>query len=421
MDEHELDSASSFAPECILRGGSLVALRLPQVNRRTLSAVTVTSGTAMVAAVVAFVVNILMARQLGPDARGEVAWALQGAYVVAPLLALGVDRQALREPNRTTAISQWHVWILCIIGVAFSLAFGSASIAACIAVAAVGASLAIERGTGMAAGTLNRFVSLQIAVQAWVLGASTVLFVANVDAPIWWLATYAAPAPFLLFLSLRRAPDVRIEGTVRERLMGTVDRSALGYMVGGFGALMAARVERLILPVLGSTRQLGLYVAIATASEMLVWAARGLGESRVVGFMTGHVTRRSLAKVAAYDLTFFLTLAVPLGLGIRFLLIPLLGPGFSKSDALVIPLCLASASWATYLQLSAVWLARGSVKESMRLDVSAAVLTAVVVSVLIPHYGALGAAVGCFVAYTTMIVAAVAFLPLSDPAEASID
>jgi O-antigen/teichoic acid export membrane protein len=386
-----------------------VILRMPRASQRALSAVAASSGTSLAAAVVAFIVNILMARHLGPGPRGEVAWALQGAYVVAPLLALGVDRQALREPRRTSAISQRHVWVLGAVGVTVSLAFGSLAVAACLATAAWGASLAIERGIGMATGSLGRFITLQMAVQVWILVATTVLFVGKVDDPIWWLAVYAAPAPLVLVLSV--ASDPRAAGSLRHLLLGTVNRRSVAYMLGGFGILMAARVERLILPVLASTEELGLYVAIATASEMLIWAAAGLGESRVVGFLTSSHTRRSLAKAAGRDFFYFLVVAAPLAAAIHFLLLPLLGPAFADSDVLIVPLCLASASWATYLQLSAVWLARGSVSQSIRLDAGAAILTAACVTALVPPFGALGAALGCLAAYTIMIPVAIALLP----------
>src|SRR5688500_12078300 len=96
-----------------------------RASRRAFSAVAASSSTALAAAVVAFIVNILIARLLGPGPRGEVALVLQGAYVIAPLLALGVDRQALREPRRTTLVSHRHVWILGVFGVGVAVAFGS--------------------------------------------------------------------------------------------------------------------------------------------------------------------------------------------------------------------------------------------------------------------------------------------------------
>jgi O-antigen/teichoic acid export membrane protein len=388
-----------------------VTLRMPRTSRRALSAIAASSGTSMVSAFVAFVVNILMARHLGPGARGEVAWVLQGAYVLAPLLALGVDRQALREANPTSAISQRHVWTLSFLGVALAVAVWSIPWAVCVATAALLASLSIERGTGMATGSLHRYVAAMIGMQAWILGASIVLYVTHVDDPTWWMAVYAAPAPVLLLLTFRSTPSSRVHHGWRARLFGTVDVKSVSYMLGGLGMLLASRSERLILPILGSTKELGLYVTIATASELLVWAAWGLGESRVIGFMSGTLTRTSLAKVVTRDLAFFLVLTAPLAVGIYFLLIPLLGPGFAEADVLVIPLCLASASWATYLQLSAVWLARGTVRQSIRLDIGAAILTIICVTALIPTYGALGAAIGCLVAYTAMLPIAVVLMP----------
>jgi O-antigen/teichoic acid export membrane protein len=363
-------------------------------------------------------VNILMARHLGPGPRGEVAWALQGAYVIAPLLALGVDRQALREPRASEAISQRHVWIFGGLGVAMSMVLGSPAVAACFAVAALGAALTIERGIGMATGALGRFVTLQMAVQAWTLAASTALYVADVKDPVWWLVVYAVPAPVVLVWSMMLPRGSGDGISLRRLLLGTVNRRSVGYMVGGFGILMAARVERLIIPVLASTAELGLYVAIATASEMLVWAAGGLGESRVVGFLTGDVSRSNLAKVAVRDSVYFLVIAVPVAAGIHFLMLPLLGPAFRDTDRLIIPLCLASVAWATFLQMSAVWLARGTVRQSLRLDVGAALLTAACVTALVPFLGAMGAAIGCLVAYAIMTPVAIVLLPHVEPVEA---
>jgi O-antigen/teichoic acid export membrane protein len=390
-----------------------------RVDRRSLSAVAASSGTSLAAAVVAFIVNILMARHLGPGPRGEVALFLQGAYVIAPVLALGVDRQALREPRRTAAISHRHVWVLALLGIAMAIAFRSPAMAACLAAAAWGASMAIERGTGMATGRLRQYVVAQVAIQVWILVASIVLYVSHIDDPFWWLAVYAAPAPAILVLSFRFTPKSATAESLRQKFLGTVDRHSITYMAGGLGILLAARVERLILPILASTRELGLYVAIATASEMLVWAAGGLGESRVVGFMTGAQTRWGLAWAVSRDLAYFLVVAAPLAAGIHFVLLPLLGPSFASADQLVIPLCLASATWATYLQLSGAWLARGTVQQSVRLDVGAALLTAACVAALVPAYGALGAALGCLAAYAIMIPVAMVLLPQVETVESA--
>ncbi|MCW2831508.1 MAG: hypothetical protein JWP31_2200 [Aeromicrobium sp.] len=376
-----------------------------------MKAASITTGAALLAAGVAFLVNILMARQLGPSSRGDVAWALQWSYVVGPLLALGVDRQALRGVARGGArLTQLHVWALGLLGVGVAATLGSFAAVACIATAAISASIAIERGTGMATNSLRLFAWLSVGFQLWILGASLALYVGGVDDVRWWLGVYAAPAPVLLAAAVIRTLDGRRLGA-RARIFGSTSRQSLQYMLGGIGALLAARVERLLLPAVASPRELGLYVSVATASELLVWAARGLGESRVAGLVGVDVSRGDLARLAIRNLFFFAAAAVPVGLGIGFVLIPLLGPGFEDATVLVVPLCMSSALWSTFLQVSAAWLARGSVRQSAALDVSAAALTAVLVLLAAPQHGALGAAWACVAAYGVMTTVGVARLP----------
>lgn len=384
--------------------------KTPLRSRRDTTAAAATSGVALLAAAVAFVANILMARELGPSARGEVAWVLQSAYVLAPLMALGVDRESLRGVGRHLQSAHSHVWLIAIASVTITVGLGYYVAAICFATAAIGASLSIERGVGMAKGSLGTFLWLQVGVQLWVLSSTVGLFVLGVDDPELWVGVYAAPLPIVLALTLSLRGWSFNPRNWRQNF-GPVSSTSIRYMFGGFGSLMASRVERLILPVLASTEALGLYVAVATASEMLVWAGRGLGESRVVGFMGGSLTRVDLAKRAVRDFIFFALLAVPLAAGIRFLLLPLLGPSFEPASVLIVPLCLASAAWACYLQISSAWLARGSVGQSMKLDIGAAALTTVCVAALIPSLGALGAALGCLLAYSIMIIVAVRLLP----------
>lgn len=383
---------------------------------RALAAVATTSGTAVLAAGVAFIVNILMARQLGPESRGHVAWALQWAYVVSPLLTLGVDRAALRGLRASTdRLSDVHVWALALVGALIALSLESFAAVMAVATAAVGACIALERGTGMARGSLKRFAWFQVCVQSWVLAASTVLFTVDATDQHLWLAVYAAPAPVLLVHSLWSEFTNR-HALLRGRFSPTW--RSLHYMIGGLGSLFAARIERLLLPALASPRQLGLYVSIATASEMLVWGARGLGESRVAGLVGVSLTRRRLAASAIRDLAVFFLIALPLGLAINFALVPLLGDAFSEAQVLIAPLCISSALWATYLQLSAAWLARGSGGQSMRLDVTAAVTTAIASLCAIPIFGALGAAIACAASYALMIAIAIALLPRSSDSRA---
>lgn len=378
------------------------------LRQRGVMAAATSTGLSLVTAGVAFLVNIAMARTLGPENRGHIAFVLQAAYVLTPVVALGVDRMALRGVDSSgSRPRQGHIWLISGACALAALPTGSMAVLACVATAATGASLAIERGRGMAASNLRPFVMLALAVQGWILVTSAVLFFGDVADVNWWYGVYVLPAPLLGCALLVR--HVR-EGAARSPRLG-VGRKSLAYMLGGIGALLAGRIERLLLPVLSSSAQLGLYMSVATASELIAWAARGLGESRVSTWVDTDVRRRQLARIALRDLAIFGAAAVPLGVLIAVVVVPLLGPAFADADTLIIPLCVTSVLWSVYLQLSSRWLGAASVTRSLALDLTTSALTTVWVLLLVPDHGALGAAWACAISYGVMIVVAVVLAP----------
>lgn len=372
----------------------------------TVRAMASSTGVSIVYAGVAFVVNILMSRLLGPSSRGHVAIVLQCAYVLAPVVTLGLDRQALRG-GAALPPAKAYTWIVSAPIAVVGLALGRLEIALCAVVAASLAAVNIERSDGMARASLSRFLVLAVAVQTWILAASAGLYLAGVEDVRWWMAVYAAPAPVLLLVevvsSRRGGPRTR------------PSRTSLTYMVGGVASMLAGRVDRLILPIVSSTRQLGLYLAVATASELVAWAAKGRGESRVSGFTTSTLSRGQAVRVFAKDVVIFAAASAVVGVGILYLLLPVLGPQFDDARRLVVPLCVAAVSWCLYLQLSSWWLGTRSSAASAAFDLTTAALTAAAVAFLGSQHGALGAAWACFGAYSLMCVAALALGPRSGP------
>lgn len=354
---------------------------------------------------VAFLVNILMARTLGPSARGEVAWALQTAYVVTPFLCLGIDRISLKGGHKDQAFSEGHVWLLTATLLLFSAACRSPMLAVCVATAAIGSSLAIQRGTGIGRGSLNAYIAHHLGIQTWILGASTLLWLGNIQNTSAWGATYALPAGllFVRYMLKRRNTDKS------KKIYPS--RASAAYMFGGIGQLLAARIERIMLPALSSTSQLGLYISVATASEMVVWLARGIGDSRIATTKQGYHTKATLLTIAGRNLALFTLASTIISIGIYYLLIPALGAGFTEARSLIAPLAAASAVWGTYLQVSAIWLATTPSRVSARLDITAAIVTTLVTAPLIILYGAMGASVGCLLAYSILLTLSIALYP----------
>ncbi|KRE43816.1 hypothetical protein [Knoellia sp. Soil729] len=368
----------------------------------------------MAAAAVAFVVNILMARLLGPAARGEVAWILQGAYVVAPLLALGVDRESLRGLTSHSAVSQLHVWVVVPPVAIAGFLLGGWRIAALVVLAGIGASLGIERGHAMASGRFQRYMGLQLSVQAWTLTGAVILYVTEVSSVDAWLLIYLTPAPLLFGLWLVSIWRGRPVASPARPSRIAISTASLSHVPGTLGAIIASRGERLLLPVLASNSALGLYVVVATASESLIWFTQGISDSRVAGLVSTRPTRRQIAKSAARDFVVFVCLSLVLALLIALLLVPALGPGFTQARHLVIPVCISAALWATYRQVIATWIARQSAASTSRLEIVGAVLVLLASALLIPAWGALGAAFACITAYGLMIVIAILTMRVSE-------
>jgi hypothetical protein len=387
--------------------------------RQSARAATTTTSTALSAAGVAFVVNILMSRQLGPGARGDVAWALQGAYVLGPAIAFGLDRQALRGRTlRPSAMA--HVWLLSSVGAVAAAAFGF-SLSACVLVAGIGAVLNIERSSGMAFRQYRRYLFLQFGYQTWILATSLFLFVFGVNVSALWLSVYVAPYPIMFaFWVVAWLREDRNSGSRRWRISKVSFGQSARYTLGSLSAMLSARVERLLLPILASSSALGLYMAVATASELLLWVGQGLSENRVMRLVGRPMLRRSVALAALRDLSLFTLAGGLLTIPIHFILLPALGTGFSSASTLVLPLCMASAAWATYRQVEAAWIASATAGQSGLIDTATAMVTTVFAAVGILTAGALGAALGCLLAYLAMIVVAVVLWPVRHEKEDSL-
>lgn len=386
-------------------------------STRSSRAAGITTSTSVISATVAMVVNILMARILGPEARGQVAWILQASYLLAPMLALGVDRLALRGNGTGQPIPRAHIWLLGSISAVGSYFIGGFTLSAVCIVAMVGANLAVERGAGMFSGKLQAYFILHTTVQLWTLISSAALFFVSQRNVTIWIMVYVLPAGFLfVFWTQRRLYGSRSTAgkqTARVRIQSGLQtyRSAYGYIPGAVSALVAARIERLLLPIFASSAALGLYVSVATASELLLWIAQGLSESKVGTQVGRHASRVDIAKTALRDMAIYSAAGLLLAVAIRIILLPALGPSFAAASTLILPLCLASAAWATYRQVVASWIALANAKKSSILEAGGAILTTVLALVAIAPWGALGAALACLSSYLIMIAASIAFWP----------
>ena len=340
----------------------------------------VTSGV-FVAAAVAFVVNILSSRVLGPSARGEVAFVLQVAYFITPLILLGRDRGLLRrDEHRPETEPMLPMAVLLLAGGAVFLE-GPALLA--VPVALAGAWVSLERSHALRSGQLATFTKVFLGIQAGVLGGTLLLAALDVRTAAYWLLPYALPALWVVVSEtlgyLARPPHV-----LRSMVRWTP------LLPGGLASMVVLRVDRLLLPALASYRELGLYVAVATASEPVFWFANALSDRRVSSLGEQSLGRRLRQLIR--DAALFIPLAGMSAAGTVLVILPLMGEEFRAARPLVVPLSLAAVTLALYRQVVG-WLTAGRRAWLSSVCEAATAAAAIPIYVVaIQHAGALGAA-----------------------------
>lgn len=364
-------------------------------RRSTRGALSSLAGTSLIAAAVAFASNILAARALGPELRGNIAFVLQASYFVAPLLVLGSDRALLRADRiandgfrvagRTT-IAVLGLASLLILSVTFR--DWHALIAPC---AVVTAWFLIRRADVVAFGTYGRYVRIFILYQVGILLSHSGLLILGVSAWPWWLAAYALPAVPLLLLPPSRAGHQRGQY-----------RANTPFLISSLTKLWSLRGERLILPLLAGPNALGLYVVVATATEPLYWIAQSLADHRV-GNRPPRSTGARLRALGALGVI-FLAAASCLGALLWVLLIPVFGPEFAEARSLILPLALAAVALAAYRQVAGWILASERPQRVGRLESATAVTALVAYPIGILWSGADGAAWATLCVYSLAVL-----------------
>lgn len=385
------------------------ARRLPVVGR-----VLTIAGASMVAAGVAFLVNIISARALGPEYRGHVATVLQVAYLAAPLVGLGAERALLR--HREGVSDRGHV-----LPSVVSMLLGAGLIAFIVwpiygpwvmlaaPVALVSVTFGYYRADALNSRAIRGYLISFLAYQASILLGSLALLLLEVTVWQWWVAVYIVPGIFLAAYGLYRVRRRTVLPVAN--IVVAVKRNA-ALLTAGLSKLIATRLNRVILPVIAGADSLGLFIVVATATEPLYWLAQSMADHRTTtGAGSRLAGRGAVVRVLLRDALIFAPLGAVGGVALYLLLVPLFGQAYAPALELVLPLTLAAIVLASFRQ------AAGLVLSSIRPDrvgtteTIAAVAAVVIYPVTIYFWGAAGAAWGTIAVYLIGLVAAVIFFP----------
>lgn len=373
------------------------------------------AGSSIVAAGVAFVVNIISARALGPEYRGHVATVLQLAYLVAPLAGYGADRALLRrtEPDETQSYVLPTTASVIGMGVIAAVViwpiYGPWAMLA-VPTALITLAFSFHRSVAIQSGAIRGYLTAFLFYQASILIGSLALLFLDVRGWQWWAAAYIIPGVVPAFYALRRvlrSTDLRRGGAVQ-----ALHRNA-ALLGASMSRLITTRLNRVILPVIAGTNSLGLFIVVATATEPLYWLAQSLADHQTSIESGRNHSLRSLLTVLAKGALLFALLAAVGGVALYLLLVPLFGQDYAPALNLVLPLTLASVVLASYRQVSGLLLA-SSTPDSVGVVEGSAAITAVIgYPVAIYLWGAQGAAWGSIAVYAVGLLAGILRYPTS--------
>jgi O-antigen/teichoic acid export membrane protein len=404
---------------------NLVALRvhLQQRERMTIALV----GVQATVAVVAVLVNIAAARALGPSGRGLLAFWLQLAYLAGGLSMLGIDRpyvagykhgfsRSVGDMLRTLLpllvallvldSVLWSAFLIFRLSDTLLFVFASGLL--------VGLGVVfgrILRAAYIASGRLAGYVAPTMVMQAVILASGLCLLAFGVTSPGAWLAVYAAAGIAVVGTACISGLRGGLNGLSGSEI-AAVRRFGLKLVPASLGNTAMLRSDRLLLPILSTTTELGLYVVVATIMELAALPVQNYVDAALFHWTAAAISGQlRLARTATLACFATAVAATAMGLGCIAIIQVILGQRYASSESLVLPLAVASVIYAASRVFQGALIADGRGGAASASEVGGMLVSVAAYLALIPGLGAMGAAIGSVIGYSgcTIITAVILF------------
>lgn len=372
----------------------------------------------MVQAVVAATFAVLTARQLGPSDRGVIVimmtlgsfLMLMGSFGVATggrmLLSQSAPDFSTQDQERlawrlsgahifTMVVVAWpllvltNAWRGLPISIVFAL-YGAAMVAIYLlreALQGIGRHVQATLGDVLMFSVLVvGFLGAGLAGNQTILTVASLLLLAAV-AEVGYLATILATSR-----RPRQAPDRR---TAKALLLLSAPA-----LLASVGQAFTIRGDRLVLGALADPHAVGIYGTAATFTEMMWLVPMGVGQ--VIFRLAGQGKLDRVRRLQAITLAAMLAAGALGAVMARPAVSLLLGPEYEEALPLIWILLVASLPMGVYHLNAPLLNGSGDLKGPALAGVASSVVLIVFCVVSIPHWGAYGAAIGSFIAYSVM-------------------
>jgi O-antigen/teichoic acid export membrane protein len=229
-------------------------------------------------------------------------------------------------------------------------------------------------------------LALCYAISFWFQGAVSVIVSVKVGALTWESGPRAARS-FLLYLS--------------------TGSKLLGFNVG---QSVAYRADVVLLGVMSQAGQAGLYAVASTPASLLRIPANALGQVFMFDRAAGKLSRNFVISRIAWLCFALLPFVAILALSADWLIVFVFGTEYTDASEVFRILLVAEFLLVPFLMASRAMAGRGFIHAAAISGVSGAIVLVALSLVLIPAFGAIGAAWASVVAYGVMSAISVLFL-----------
>lgn len=374
----------------------------------------------------AFLVNLLAARVLDPSPRGDLAFALQLSYVFTVLALWGLERPYIATRNNGF-FSEYRAFtrmitpgVLAVIPlVVFAVVFlpfstnwlwvGAALIAAYVLLNT------LVRGVRVAyvvSRNWKPFAFNAIATQVVIVLGAVALVVVDADDPRMWMGVYlASTAPsILLLIPLFRDRGGSAPGPDKAERK-TLRRRGLVLLPSEFSNTAMLRSDRLLLPILSSPAELGLYVTVATVLEMSTWPIQQWVDASLRRWTAaGADLARSVGKILLQALLFLVVVTAFMAAAAYAMIAFFLPDAYLAAATVILPLAVASVIHGLTRVQQGLLIAFNCAGRVSIVEIIGIIVSVACYFVLIPQFGMLGAAGGSIAGSITTFTVSIIFL-----------
>lgn len=370
----------------------------------------------VLAAGVSFIVNIVAAYGLSPEQRGLLAFYLQIGYLLTTFLMLGTEKPFIARFRGTFSHAVAHLLRIvrpsyfmlaaAVIAIAVLYFFGFEALAVPFALVLLfiicNQHLRILQAAYIASGSLKPFLAVVLVTNGLTLIFALLLAALQYDNFLLWLLAYVLANTIATFFVARAVVNARRNAATSNVSVSETRRQGVKLLPASLGNITKFRPDRLLLPILASPADLGLYIVVSGALEIAVWPVqqwsdakmREWYETKSLANIRGRIA--ILAKAALGVLLISIVFAVLL----VFVVLWILPESYNSSLHLLLPIAIGNIIYGTTRAQQGMAIAGGRPGLVSTAEIAGLLVALGAYFFLIPLLGALGAALGSIIGNT---------------------